>query len=91
MKSRINSLSLVLPTLNEKDSLEILIPSILKKLVSLEIENYEILIVDDGSEDGTKQFIEQYNVINKNVKLLLRNDQKSLPKIYFLWDRKFNF
>jgi len=83
MKSRINSLSVVLPTLNEKDSLEILIPSIIEKLASQEIEKYEILIVDDGSEDGTQQFIEQYNLIDKNVKLLLRNDQKSLPKSIF--------
>ena len=50
MKNPIGSLSIVLPTLNEKENLEILIPSILEKLVSLKIEKYEILIVDDGSE-----------------------------------------
>lgn len=83
MKNPISSLSIVLPTLNEKENLEILIPSILEKLASLKIEKYEILIVDDGSEDGTHQYIEQYNLIDKNVKLLLRNDQKSLPKSIF--------
>ena len=83
MKNPIGSLSIVLPTLNEKENLEILIPSILEKLSSLKIEKYEILIVDDGSEDGTHQFVEQYNLIDKNVKLLLRNDQKSLPKSIF--------
>jgi len=83
MKNPIGSLSIVLPTLNEKENLEILIPSILEKLASLKIEKYEILIVDDGSEDGTHQFVEQYNLIDKNVKLLLRNDQKSLPKSIF--------
>ena len=84
MKNPIGSLSIILPTLNEKENLEILIPSILEKLASLKIEKYEILIVDDGSKDGTHQLIEKYNLIDKNVKLLLRDDQKSLPKsIYY--------
>ena len=39
--------------------------------------------MDDGSEDGTHQFVEKYNLIDKNVKLLLRDDEKSLPKSIF--------
>jgi dolichol-phosphate mannosyltransferase len=84
MNKKINSLSIILPTLNEKENLEILIPSIRDKLHMLEIENYEILVVDDGSQDGTQEYVEQIFLDSDKVRLLSRTSEKSLPKsIYY--------
>ena len=47
-------ISIVLPTLNEKENLKFLIPN-LEVLINLSINNYEI-IVDDNSTDGTDKF-----------------------------------
>ena len=52
MKSEIK-VSIILPTLNEKKNLEILIPSIIGEFNELQIRDYEILVIDDNSTDGT--------------------------------------
>ena len=84
MNKKISSLSIILPTLNEKENLEILIPSIREKLNKLKIENYEILVVDDGSKDGTQAYVEQIILDSNSVRLLSRTTEKSLPKsIYY--------
>ena len=79
MNKKISSLSIILPTLNEKENLEILIPSIREKLNKLKIENYEILVVDDGSQDGTQAYVEQIILDSNSVRLLSRTTEKSLP------------
>jgi glycosyltransferase involved in cell wall biosynthesis len=45
--------SIVIPTYNRKDIINICIDSVLSQT----FENYEIIIVDNGSTDGTKDFI----------------------------------
>ena len=51
------SLSIVLPSRNESDSLTKLLPSLCE-----EFPEAEIIVVDDGSDDDTKQVCEQYQV-----------------------------
>ena len=51
-----NSLSIILPTLNEKENLEVLIPEVIDVLSRLEeLERFELIVVDDGSDDGTEE------------------------------------
>jgi dolichol-phosphate mannosyltransferase len=57
----------VIPVINEKRNLEILIPKI------LEISNeYRILIIDDDSQDGTADYVSQESRKSKNVLCLRR-------------------
>ena len=53
----ISSLSIILPTINEADNLKILIPEITNLLLKMKIDDYEIIVVDDGSKDNTKDLI----------------------------------
>lgn len=47
------------------------------------IDNYEILILDDGSTDDTVSFIEQFNKTNGNVIIKNRISEPSLPMAIF--------
>jgi glycosyltransferase involved in cell wall biosynthesis len=76
--------SIILPTLNEKDNLKFLIPSILTEIQSIRDFQYEILVVDDNSNDGTAEYITKLNNENSAVKLFLRKDTPSLPMA--IWD-----
>ena len=53
--------SIILPTLNEEKNLDFLIPEIQEELTHLNIDNYEIIVVDDGSTDNSKKLVEQFN------------------------------
>ena len=49
-------LSVIIPVLNEEKTLE----TIIKRVKATELVN-EIVVVDDGSTDGTKEILKQYN------------------------------
>ena len=48
-------LSVILPTLNEEENLKKLIPEIAHLLEGELKIDYEIIVVDDGSTDNTKE------------------------------------
>ena len=78
------SVSIILPTINEGSNLSLLIPGTQNKLKDLKIENYEILVVDDGSTDDTVEIIKQMNIEDDRIKIILREDTPSLPMS--IWD-----
>lgn len=47
-------LSIVIPTLNERDNIEILVPALRRALDDIDVPG-EILVVDAGSQDGTAE------------------------------------
>ena len=53
--------SIILPTLNEGENLETLVPEIISNIPS-SIINYEILIIDDNTSDNTHQIVDQLNL-----------------------------
>ncbi|MGC9079222.1 MAG: glycosyltransferase [Nanopusillaceae archaeon] len=71
--------SIIVPVLNEKENIEELVDRIDKTLKDVE---YEIIFVDDGSDDGTIDIIN--NLINKNkkIKLLERGSKKGLASAF---------
>lgn len=72
--------TIILPTLNENGHIEELIDSIIKNFNNTK-NNYEIIIVDDNSTDGTAITIKKYINKNKKVKLFIRkNKKKNLAK-----------
>lgn len=78
------NLSIILPTLNEKDNLETLIPDLLNNLSDINNLEFEIIISDDQSNDGTKEFVEFINSKNNNVYYYERESTPSLPMS--IWD-----
>lgn len=70
-------LGLVVPTLNEVGNLELLLTRIREALSSMRTP-YEVLIVDDGSTDGTQELAATLGKSDPRIKLLIRSDQKGL-------------
>jgi dolichol-phosphate mannosyltransferase len=69
-------ISVVLPSYNERENLAMLIPEILKVLAELD-RDHEILVVDDGSTDGTRTFIRTFGTPEVRCLRLRRNSGKS--------------
>ena len=69
--------ALVIPTLNEAGNIEPLLKRIHAALAHLPLA-YEIVIVDDGSVDGTQQVVANCAADDPRVRLLVRNNQKGL-------------
>lgn len=63
--------TLILPTLNEKENLPFLL-----KLIKKLYPDLWITIVDDGSNDGTKELAISYSKKNKKIKFLNRENKK---------------
>ena len=76
------SLSIVIPILNEDKNLEILhkkiILNIKKKI------NYEIIFVDDNSDDNSISILEKISKNNKKTKYILRKKIRDLTQSCFL-------
>ena len=67
--------SIILPTLNENGHIIQLIKSI-KKNFNNKKNSYEIIVIDDNSEDGTINTIKRYKKKNKKIKLFVRHNKK---------------
>jgi len=67
----------IIPTYDEMDNVQRLIPDILGRY-----ENLDILIVDDGSPDGTGDYIANFSGSNQRVKLIRREKKLGLGTAY---------
>jgi glycosyltransferase involved in cell wall biosynthesis len=67
--------SIILPTLNENGHIIDLINSIIKNFTNTK-NNYEIIVVDDNSNDGTISTIKKYIIKNKKIRLFIRKNKK---------------
>ena len=66
-----NSVSIILPTYNERKNIQILIPKVVSIMDSTK-KKYEIIVVDDSSPDGTRQKVLELKKKYDNLKLLVR-------------------
>ena len=79
----------IIPTYNEMENIPEIIPRILEQN-----ENLEILVVDDGSPDGTGNFVENLSKENSRVHLLRREKKMGLGTAYvagFKWALEKNY
>jgi dolichol-phosphate mannosyltransferase len=67
--------SIVLPTFNERENLPVLIGKLQDLMLG---HSYEIIIVDDDSEDGTWQIAEDFARRSFNISLIRRINRKGL-------------
>ena len=59
-----NSISAVLPAFNEEENIETATTRMADVLRSLNLSDYEVIIVDDGSEDGTGEIADRLAAID---------------------------
>ena len=69
--------SVILPTYNERENIAPLIQSLSRIMADSGID-YQIVVVDDDSPDGTADVVRQNCSTMSQVKLVLRNGQKGL-------------
>ena len=55
-------LSVVIPTFNRRETLEVVLPMLARQTLSL--EQYELLLCDSGSTDGTAALVEELAIPN---------------------------
>ena len=65
-------LSILIPCYNEVSSIDLIINKVLKNLELYNFSNYEIVIVDDFSNDGTKKKLEMFSK-NEKFRIILHD------------------
>ena len=70
-------LSIIIPCYNEKNTIEVILKKVIKNLNDYKYLNYEIIIVDDYSNDGTIELLKNF-VIDEKVKTFFH--KKNLGK-----------
>ena len=68
-------ISIVIPTFNEVENI---VPLLKKLTLILNDFEYEIVVVDDDSPDGTSDHVNKYMNINKRIKLITRIGRSGL-------------
>lgn len=82
-----HKLGLVIPTLNEAGNIPVLLDRISESLSSLDID-YEIIVVDDDSQDGTAEVAEQYARRDSRVRVFVRKGERGLAgAVIHGWER----
>merc|ERR1712037_328629 len=75
--AKMTTYSILLPTYNEKENLPIII-WLIDQTMTKHDYNYEVIIIDDGSPDGTLEVAKQLQKIYGASKIVLRPREKKL-------------
>jgi dolichol-phosphate mannosyltransferase len=75
--SNVTKLAVVIPTLNEAGNIQAVLQRVAKVLSGTH-QAWEILVVDDCSDDGTDRIVEQFAQTDSRVRLLIRKDERGL-------------
>ncbi len=73
----INKYSIIVPTYNERDNIPLLCWLINEVCTKHEI-NYEVIVVDDNSPDGTQQAVRQMQYIFGAGRVILKTRQRKM-------------
>ena len=89
MKKNNNKFSIVIPTYNEKQNIALLVNKIDKYLRNF---FYEIIVIDDNSQDGTKLVLKEIKSSKKNFLFYIRKkENKDLSQSLILGIKKTKF
>jgi dolichol-phosphate mannosyltransferase len=69
--------ALVIPTLNEAGNIPVLFQRVQAALAALDLD-YELIVVDDDSRDGTANVVQQQSAVDPRIRLLVRKGQRGL-------------
>jgi len=86
-----NKYLIIIPTYNEKDNISI----ILTKIIDLN-SDFNILVIDDNSPDGTSQIVEKFILSHSNIHIIKRSSKGGLGSAYiegFKWalDKNYHY
>ena len=81
MQKKINKFSIIIPTYNEKQNIALLIKKIEQYLNNF---FYEIIVIDDNSEDGTKLALREIKSDRKNFTFYIRKKKRDLSQSLIL-------
>ena len=70
-------LSVIIPCYNEKKTIQAILKKIIESLNNYKIVDYEIIIVDDSSDDGTKELLDE---IKNKEKMIIFFHETNLGK-----------
>lgn len=74
-KRKLPLLSIVIPAFNSKNHYKALLGS----LLNIKYPHYEIIVVDDGSTDGSYEEIKRVSEKNKNLRIIRTLSRKGIP------------
>tara|TARA_Y100000590_G_C15471708_1_gene920422 strand:- start:2 stop:727 length:726 start_codon:yes stop_codon:yes gene_type:complete len=87
-----SEISIVIPILNEAKNILLLVPEINKVKKKLKINKFEILLIDDNSDDNIKEVVKKLRKKYKYLKLFIRkNKNKDLSQSCILGFEKASF
>lgn len=66
----VKQLSVFFPAYNEQENIEKTIRDAIKVLKSLDLENFELIVVNDGSKDSTAELVEKLAKEDKRIRLV---------------------
>lgn len=66
--------SIVLASLNERENL----PNLISQIAGLGLASYEVIVVDDGSTDGTREFLDRAGREDHRLRSLLNSSKQTL-------------
>jgi dolichol-phosphate mannosyltransferase len=86
-----SNILIIIPTYNERETVGVIIPDILKA-----VPGAHVLVVDDGSPDGTSQYVKETFVPTGAVFVLDRTKKEGLGRAYiagFAWalEREYKY
>ena len=73
----IKKISVIFPTFNESENLPILYKNLNKELGTRDID-FEVIIIDDNSPDGTWEVAKKLEKESQKVKAIIRKNEKGL-------------
>ena len=80
MSRSLQKVSIIIPCYNEENTIEKILKRVFEEILNLNYLNFEIIVINDASTDGTQNILEKY----KNEKFKFLKNDKNFGKGYSL-------